>query len=189
MSRIVGILLAAGASRRFGAPKLLSPLPDGTPVGLASARSLIRALPESVAVVRPGEDRLSPLLVQVGCRLVTNTDADLGLGSSLAAGVREARGADGWVIALADMPWVTTASFAAVAERLRHGASIVAPVYRGRRGHPVGLASQWFTDLTRLAGDRGARELIDGNPEAFTALATDDAGVIRDVDVPADLLA
>jgi molybdenum cofactor cytidylyltransferase len=141
-----------------------------------------------VAVVRPGEDPLTPLLGELGYRLVTNSEADLGLGSSLAAGVRAARGADGWVIALADMPWVAPASIAAVAKRLRHGASIVAPVYGGRRGHPVGLASHWFADLAGLAGDQGARQLINEHPEAFTAVEIDDAGVIQDVDVPADLL-
>ena len=40
MTEIAGILLAAGAARRFGTPKLLHPLPDGVPVGIASARQL-----------------------------------------------------------------------------------------------------------------------------------------------------
>ena len=37
MKGTVGILLAAGSARRFGAHKLLQPLADGTPVGVAAA--------------------------------------------------------------------------------------------------------------------------------------------------------
>jgi len=56
--RIVGILLAAGYSTRFGTNKLLAPLPaggpeTGAPVAVAAARHLAEALPEPVAVVRP----------------------------------------------------------------------------------------------------------------------------------------
>ncbi len=57
MTEIAGILLAAGAATRFGLPKLLYPLPDGVPLGIAAARTLIQAVPHTLAVVQPG-DRL-----------------------------------------------------------------------------------------------------------------------------------
>lgn len=52
--RIVGILLAGGSARRFGADKLLHPLPDGVPIAVAAARNLAAALPRVVAVDDPG---------------------------------------------------------------------------------------------------------------------------------------
>jgi molybdenum cofactor cytidylyltransferase len=187
LNRVVGILLAAGSSKRFGANKLLCRLRDGEPVALAAARPFIQELPEALAVVRPGDEALSRLFGDLGYRVVVNPDADDGLGASLAAGVRAASQARGWVVGLADMPWIAPASIAAVAASLRTGARLTAPVYRGRRGHPVGLAACWRETLTGLVGDQGARRLFADHAAAFVAVETADAGVVRDVDLPADL--
>ena len=62
MTRIAGLLLAAGRGRRFGSDKLLHPLPDGEPVVLASARSLRAALTRAVALVRPDQPQLAARL-------------------------------------------------------------------------------------------------------------------------------
>jgi molybdenum cofactor cytidylyltransferase len=173
LNRVVGILLAAGSSKRFGANKLLCRLRDGEPVALAAARPFIQELPEALAVVRPGDEALSRLFGDLGYRVVVNPDADDGLGASLAAGVRAASQARGWVVGLADMPWIAPASIAAVAASLR--------------GHPVGLAACWRETLTGLVGDQGARRLFADHAAAFVAVETADAGVVRDVDLPADL--
>jgi molybdenum cofactor cytidylyltransferase len=109
------------------------------------------------------------------------------MGSSLAAGVRAAAGAAGWVIGLADMPWLKTETIARVAMGVQAGASICAPVCRGRRGHPVGFAAGWRDSLLALSCDQGARGLLAAYPEAFVAVPTLDAGALRDVDVAADL--
>ena len=187
MSEVVGILLAAGSSRRFGSDKLLHSLPDGTPIGTAAARALIKALPVSFAVVRPGDQPLIETFSDVGLQVIENPLADQGMGTSLAAGVRASIGAGGWLIALADMPWVRPATMSALVDRLYKGASIVAPVYGGRRGHPVGFSSDWGDDLKVLPGDEGARGVIAGNADRIELLSTGDAGVLEDVDIPADI--
>lgn len=187
MSAPVGILLAAGAASRFGAPKLLQPLADGTPVGVAAARTLLGALPDSIAVVRPGDRALIEAFGELGLRVVTNLDAGRGMGTSLAAGVAASADADGWLIALADMPWIQPGTIARLAARLAVGASMVAPAYGGRRGHPVGFAAHWGPALRGLTGDRGARDLIAAQPDELALIDTDDSGVLRDVDHPQDL--
>ncbi|MEJ2575989.1 MAG: NTP transferase domain-containing protein [Gammaproteobacteria bacterium] len=58
MTDLAGVVLAAGAARRFGAPKLLHPLPDGSPIGVAAARTLARAVPATVVVVAAGDRRV-----------------------------------------------------------------------------------------------------------------------------------
>jgi molybdenum cofactor cytidylyltransferase len=188
MSGIVGILLAAGSSSRFGSNKLLSGLPDGGTVAAAAARSFVQALPETLAVVRPGDEGVAQLLQGMGLRVVVNPDAETGLGSSLATGVRATAQAGGWVVGLADMPWISSATIAAVADRLRDGASAAAPVYQGQRGHPVGFGSRWGELLSALTGDRGGRHLLASDPGGLVAIETRDAGVVRDVDVPDDLM-
>ncbi|MCE7877990.1 MAG: nucleotidyltransferase family protein, partial [Betaproteobacteria bacterium PRO3] len=72
----VGILLAAGSARRFGGDKLLALLPDGTPVGVASARTLVAVLPRTVAVVRSGDDALADALADAGATIVRCARAD-----------------------------------------------------------------------------------------------------------------
>jgi xanthine dehydrogenase accessory factor len=61
MRPIVGLLLAAGSARRFGADKLMAALPDGRMVGQAAALALRPGVDRAIAIVRPGTRRL-------GCR-------------------------------------------------------------------------------------------------------------------------
>ncbi len=187
MTEIAGILLAAGSARRFGTPKLLHPLQDGLPVAAAAAQTLVQVLPNTLAVVKPGDHALIQVFTELGLHIVENPLADEGMGTSLAAGINATAMADGWLIALADMPWIQPTTISALADRLENGASMVAPVYAGRRGHPAGFSSRWLQPLRDLHGDKGARDLIAENLDALELLTTEDAGVLRDVDYPHDL--
>lgn len=184
---IVGVLLAAGAGSRFGGDKLLAPLPDGTSVGVSAARLLRGAVDEAVAVVRPGDKELARLLSAEDLRLLPFPGASEGIGASLAFGVAATPEAEGWVVALADMPFLGPESVAAVATSLRHGAWIAAPSFRGRRGHPVGFARGLFVELTALRGDRGAREILARHPGRIQVIDVDSPGILLDIDVLDDL--
>jgi molybdenum cofactor cytidylyltransferase len=191
-ANIRGILLAAGSSKRFGSNKLLQALPAGTPeagtpIGLAAAKHLLDALPESIAVVRPRAQKLGKLLRDAGCNTVVCKNAGEGMGTSLAAGVRAASEADGWVVALADMPFLRPETIRVIAKALSEGAAIAAPSYRGERGHPVGFARRFLEELSSLHGDSGARTLLDQHPDWVTAHEVEDPGVLRDIDRPSDL--
>jgi len=185
---IVGILLAAGAATRFGADKLRALLPDGTPVALASARALLAGTDRALAVLRPEQPELGELLAAQGMQLVVCRDAVTGMGASLACGVKAAHDAAGWVIALADMPFLHGATVVAVAQAVRTGAAIAAPVWNGRRGHPVGFDRQWYPALAALRGDTGARELLAAHADRITWVQCDDPGITRDIDLLFDLL-
>jgi molybdenum cofactor cytidylyltransferase len=187
VSEVVGILLAAGRGQRFGSHKLLATLPSGDPIGVASARSLVRAVPASVAVIRPGDRELGRRLSALGLRVIENPGADEGMGASLAAGVTATADATGWLIALADMPWIRPRTIRTLADGLAAGASLIAPVHRGRRGHPVGFARKWRGPLQSLAGDEGARHLLADHAAELTLRPTTDFGTLRDVDLPPDL--
>jgi molybdenum cofactor cytidylyltransferase len=181
-SEIVGILLAAGASSRFGGNKLLYPLDNGMAVGVAAAQRLIAVIPKSLAVVKPSDDTLPPLLAAQGLSIVVNDRAREGLGSSLACGIAAAPEAKGWVVALADMPLIQAATIELVVNRLRNGAAIVAPVYNGRRGHPVGFSERFFKELTHLQTDRGARDLLKQYADILDLVEVGDRGILMDLD-------
>ncbi len=187
MRGITGILLAAGGGSRFGANKLLAPLADGTPLAIAAARRLRSALGETLAVVRPGDPVLSALLTSEGLRVVVCEQAHTGMGASLAAGVAASRAARGWLVALADMPFIQVSTLQRAARILETGALLVAPFHAGRRGHPVGFHSRFRDELLGLTGDAGARAILARHAASLTGFDVDDAGVVLDVDTPADL--
>jgi molybdenum cofactor cytidylyltransferase len=185
--QIAGILLAAGAGSRFGGDKLLHPLADGVAIAVHAARNLLAVVPAVVAVVRLGDTALEELLEQEGCQVAPFRDAARGMGASLAHGVREARQAQGWLIALADMPRISPATIRGVAAALAAGALVAAPVCRGQRGHPVGFSARLRGELLALDGDEGARAVCERHRDAFVPVECDDAGVLLDIDRPADL--
>jgi Uncharacterized MobA-related protein len=193
--RIVGILLAAGEGARFGGGKLLARVPRtaygvsaGTPIGAASAMHLMAALNDVVAIVRPRDAMLERALVSTGARVVPCERAAEGMGASIACGVRECADADGWIVALADMPWIAPTSIAAVADAIRDGAEIAATHFEGKRGHPVGFSRKYGSLLASLTGDEGARSVIAARQWALQLVEVDDPGILRDVDKPSDLV-
>ena len=103
MALITAILLAAGASRRFGGDKLAQALPSGDTVAVQACRYLLAASDEVVAVLRPHSGALAAQLQSIGTRVVICPTADQGMGTSLAFGVQNSPDAKGWLVALADM--------------------------------------------------------------------------------------
>lgn len=184
---IVGVLLAAGRATRFGEHKLLQRLDSGAIIAEQAAQRLLLAVPSALAVIRPGDAVLRNVLAATGIAVLECSASDRGMGASLACAIQARAGASGWLVALADMPWIQSTTHYAVAQRLRGGAPLVAPEYQGQRGHPVGLSAEFQQQLMELDGDIGARGLLIAQSARVSVLKTVDSGVIYDVDTPADL--
>ena len=189
---MIGILLAAGFSSRFGAEdKLLQPLPDGRLIAVAAAEHLIQAIPSCVAVVRAENKVLAEMLISRGFKLVFCDESKSEMADSLATAIRFsasfAEADSGFVIALADMPYIKAETIGAVGERLGEGAAIVIPTYQGQRGHPVGFSAKFRHELESLQGDEGARSIVKRYANEVTLLTCEDAGILADIDTPADL--
>lgn len=184
---IQGILLSAGTAKRFGSHKLLYHLADGTPIAVASARHLKQSVHHVLAIVRPDDTKLATLLSAEGLDIAISIHADLGISASLLAGIQATQHATGWLIALADMPFIQSATIRQVAQLLKEGATMVAPFYLGQRGHPVGLSRILLPDLLKLSGDIGAGKLLKENPHLLTHFNCDDIGILQDIDTKHDL--
>lgn len=194
----VGILLAAGLGTRFDASgqhnKLLAPLPDGRPVAVASAHALLAVLPRVIAVVRPGQADLENLLMQAGCETVVSKHTERGMGASISIGVQSSLETppvtlahlQGWLVALADMPFIHSMTIRAIISAMGDPPVIAAPRYNGRRGHPVAFGPEHAAALSALDGDAGARALLQDSAR-ITWVDVDDPGVLHDVDTPDDL--
>jgi len=184
---IGAVLLAAGSGRRFGGDKLLAQLADGTPIAVATTAVLVATLPHVVAVVRPDAAILTAVLRERGADVVLCPHADEGMGTSLAWGVAAASGWTGWIVALADMPFVQPATVRMLAAAVAGGAALAAPRYEGRRGHPVCFGLSYRKALLALRGDRGGRDLLRAAEDLLHVVDCDDPGVLVDIDTPLEL--
>lgn len=184
---IAGILLAAGTSRRFGSDKLRQRLSDGRCIATAAAQHLKSAIGYCIAVVPAGDRELHTIFNAQGLPVVHAPARDIGMGTSLACGVSALPAIEGFVVALADMPFVRPATIEAIACALTAGASIAAPRYRERRGHPIGFNGRWRETVENLSGDVGARAVLAQHADEIVYIDCDDAGVSIDIDEPGDL--
>lgn len=186
--KVAAILLAAGSASRFGSDKLLHLLPHSVPIAIQSARHLKKEMERVLAVVRPGSAELEKLFNKESVETVVCDRADVGMGESLACAVRSCRTSDAYVVALADMPFIRPSSIEAVRDALTGGALLVAPYFRARRGHPVGISASFRNELEALTGDEGAKKILARHGDKLVKIPVGDPGVIRDIDTPSDLL-
>jgi len=193
---IRGLLLCGGKSSRFGSDKLLVGHPreggdpaKAEPIVFHAARNLIAGAGNALAVIPLGATQLRRVLESAGCDILETKDTQRGLGASLAAGVAASSGAAGWIVALGDMPFIRAASIAAVRASLEDGATIAAPILAGtaKRGHPVGFSAHLERELLALDVDEGARSIVEKHRATLATVAVDDAGILADIDTPADL--
>jgi molybdenum cofactor cytidylyltransferase len=184
---IQSILLAAGASRRFGSDKLLTDR-GGVPLVVRSARNLLAGGAPVLCVVRDSAGPVAQALGRIpGIVIGVCPEAHRGMGRSLAWGVAATSAADAWLVALGDMPEVSPDTMRQLVAALRAHASLVAPEHAGCRGHPVGFSRRWYADLVALEGDQGARRLLAAHSGVLRRIPVKDPGVLRDLDYPGDL--
>ncbi|MFF0145554.1 nicotine blue oxidoreductase [Amycolatopsis sulphurea] len=186
---VTGLLLAAGAGRRFGKPKALVEF-EGEALVQRAVRTLAEAGCEPVRVVvgaAAGEvRRLLPDHLEV----IEATRWREGMGESLAAGLehlidREAR-AVAVLVHLVDLPWVPPAALRRVLAGAGE-AAVARAAYDGVPGHPVLFGRRWWLEIAAAAtGDRGARDWLKPRTDV-RLVECGDLGTGRDVDRPADL--
>ncbi|GAA3386620.1 nucleotidyltransferase family protein [Cryptosporangium minutisporangium] len=179
---VVGIVLAAGAGRRFGRPKAL--------VEYRGDRLVDRA----VRLLRDGG--CNRVLVVAGAAPLSVDDATVvdnpgwaeGMGSSVRVGLTaagKAGTAGAAVLVPVDTPFLGADAVRRLISAYRGGATVVTATYGGKRGHPVLLgAEHWAAVAATAVGDVGARAFLAANRGLITPVACDDTGRPDDVDTP-----
>jgi CTP:molybdopterin cytidylyltransferase MocA len=154
------IVLAAGAARRMGRPKLLLPYGDGTLLEAALRPLLASPLQDLVVVLgHAAEDVRRAAGTAPRLRFVVNEGWAEGMASSLRAGLAACGECDEVLVALGDKLGVTPA----LVERILAAgtsAPLVVPVVGGRSSHPVLFGRALYGELRALEGDAGAREVV-----------------------------
>ncbi len=188
--RAVAVVTAAGSAERFGGKKLLAPI-DGEPLLDHTIRSLLEGGVTEVIVV-VGTDARRELERDVNAmndprvRPVENPDPSRGMFSSIQVGVATANG-DALVVLPGDMPYVRPETVSAVIAKYRERRAIVSPRDKGKRGHPVVMPLSFRDEIAATAPTANLHEVIKHHQDERVDLEVEDAGVVRDVDTPADL--
>jgi len=188
---VVGIVLAAGSSQRFGdANKLCAEL-NGTPIVRQSVETFSEStVSDTVVVLGHEADRVGTLLSGLAVETIVNDEYTKGQATSVRAGVRAVcerfPAVDAIVIGLGDMPFVSVRT---IDQLIQVSATsewrALAPIVDGIRGNPVLFDRTHFPALTDVSGDIGGQEiLLEGKQSAFVSVT--DTGIHRDIDRPSD---
>jgi len=184
---IVGIVLAAGLSRRMGQAKLLLPV-ENRPVVRLTVEAVLTGGVDRVVVVTGSEHQpLAEALAGLPVALATNPHPEAGQASSIRVGIGALpAGTEAVLIALGDQPFLAGEIIPALlAARERTGKAIVAPRYRDGRGNPVLFSRELFGELLDISGDQGARSVVERDA-GRVALVDFDLPMPQDLDTPED---
>ena len=181
---IAGLVLAAGAGRRYGRAKALVAYRDGLLVRRAAGTLAAAACAPILVVIGAAADEVRTAAPEL--KYVDNPDWTTGMGSSLRAGLAALRAttAGAAVVLLVDMPGVSPAAVRRLADRTTT-ADLAIGGYGERRGHPVLLGRDHWAGVGAVAtGDRGARDYLRDNSDQLRVVPVGDVADDFDIDTP-----
>lgn len=190
---IVGVVLAAGESKRMGEIKQLLDW-QGEPVLRQTVRNACSGGFDLVRVVLGANaEKIEPILYGLDVEIIYNSQYRAGQSTSVKYGLGKPPGERiggtfrGVAFIPGDMPLIKAETFAQMIALFRkEEPGILVPTYEGERGNPVFFHSRFFDELLRIEGDRGGREVIRRYPGAVSAMAVGDLGILQDIDSPED---
>ena len=184
---VVGVVLGAGRSSRFGSPKQLLPFGGTTLLGQVVRNANASSLDRVVVVLGRASDEVREALDLGRTGVVENTAYGTGCASSLLAGLDAAGDdCDALCLLLGDQPGVLPEFIdRALSEWRRERPWAAVCSYRGRLGHPFIFSREAFEDLRGLHGDKAVWKLIETYPDRVQKIELD-AGLPPDVDTPED---
>ena len=183
------LILAAGFARRFGSPKLLHPLPTGITIIDSTILALQSSDYEFVVVIREDDTAISNHLKSQSIKTIKVTNAHQGLSSVMAEATRKLDlNRFEWLgICLGDMPYIQSKTLKALPNHISNN-TIVRPRHLNQVGHPVLFGRKFFSELIKLEGDFGAKEIIQSHSESLNIIGVEDAMVLHDIDEAKDII-
>jgi len=189
-SNVSGVILAAGPSLRFGTdlPKQLWLIEGETLVRRVTRRALSSRLAEVVVVVGHRAVQVSAALDGLQVEVVENPGFSAGQASSVRVGLSAVgSAASATLFMTVDQPHLDVDLIDDLIGLFETtGGPIVVPTFEGTRGAPVLFARSLFSELERLEGDAGGRQLFSLHADGIVELPLADAAPLQDVDTPED---
>jgi len=203
--KTAGVILAAGKASRFGSDKRLAKFDSSHTLLTKSIELFTECCDEVFVVFKPADQEniqalLGNFLGKKEVHAIYAESSALGMGSSLSDAVtflekfekKQHKQFSGILLGLADMPYIKLSSMEAVLAS-KFAKKITVPYIKQdknekKMGHPVWFDRYWFEKLKMLQGDRGGKSIITKNLQSLNEVLLDDAGILRDVDEPSDLI-
>ena len=182
--RIAAIVLAAGSSSRMGDHnKLLLKFHDQTMVSHVVDQLVASNASDIVVVTGNDYEDVTKSIIQK-VEFTHNPDYNQGLSSSLKAGIAALpSSADGVMICLGDMPYITSNHYDRLIAAFAPG-KIVVPTSNGKIGNPLIFSREYFKGFKDLSGDKGARKLLKEYPKQVVQVDLGTDAIFNDIDTP-----
>jgi molybdenum cofactor cytidylyltransferase len=183
---IAAVILAAGMSTRMGSVKQLLPWKNDTMLGSTIDLYTKSEVDKIIVVVGYCAAEIIKTLKDKPVKWVINEEYETGMASSLRAGIKALQEEERiCLIGLGDTPLLQVSTIKDIIKTHRkYGNKVVAPYYRGKKGHPILITSELYAELLNVQGDVGARTVINAQYDEVYPLEVDDEGVIIDLDTP-----
>lgn len=183
---IAAVILAAGASTRFGKPKPLLIWRGETLVHHAARLAVEAGLYPVIVVCGAAGSSVAEAVGDLPVRVVENKQWPYGQSTSIKAALNAlGEESGGAIFLLVDQPFVSLTLLQALVERHAQSlAPVIAPLVGDRRTNPVLFDRQTFSDLLRLEGDVGGRAIFGRYPPQW--LSWQDDKLPFDLDTPDD---
>ncbi|MFK7864466.1 MAG: NTP transferase domain-containing protein [Pseudohongiellaceae bacterium] len=178
------IILAAGFSKRYGSSKLLAKLDSGVGVFEQTYTRLKPAVDSVLVVTKP---EIETAIAKIARNPLVFDEYRQGMGATLAFAASQLP--QDWcsvLVCLGDMPFISTESYKKISETNAED-NIVIPNYLGKNANPVAFGRDFFPALTKLAGDTGAKALLETYQSSVIKLDIKDKALLEDIDTPNDL--
>ena len=181
---IAAVVLAAGTSTRLGTPKQLLPYRGKPLIATVVQTTSSSRVDKTVVVLGHQAEEVREALKDFQISFVYNPDYAKGQSTSLKVGLTAlSNSVDAALFVLGDQPLLQPDTVnRIIKEYSLCGRGMVAPFYRGQRGNPVLFDRIFFPKIEALAGDTGARKIIECYYQQLIKLAVDDIGIIFDID-------
>ena len=174
------VVMAAGASERFGENKLLREL-EGKPLALRTLEAIPAEAFSAVAVVTRFAE-ISDAAQKLGFAVVENDAPEEGVSRTIRLGIQALSDCDAALFTVADQPMLSRGTFLRLLEAWKPG-RICAAAENGRRGNPCLFCRSFFPELNALSGDHGGASVIRRHEDALTLVQTP-ARELWDCDTP-----
>jgi molybdenum cofactor cytidylyltransferase len=185
---IIGIILAAGESKRMGTPKALLKIGD-RPFINHIATQLEASQLDLIYAVLGDKAELIQSVLESNVIVLHNPNFKEGQISSLKTAIDKVQyeNCDGVIIALVDHPLISSAVVSKLIETFYQSKKrVIIPTHAGKRGHPVLYSREVFAEILEAPPDRNAKTIRLENLEEALEVEVDDPGILVDIDTPQD---
>ena len=189
--RVVGVVLAAGESRRMGRLKALLPFGPHTVIEHVLQPLLQADLAAVTVVLGHRAADIAAVLEGLPVQLLHNPQYQHGMTTSVQVALRDITPIpDGYLLALVDQPHLHLEIIQQLLAAFAHTRKgFVIPTYEGQRGHPIILSAAYRQDVLALGLDQGLNVVTRGHPEDTLEVPVSSDDILRDMDYPQEYAA